>query len=122
VAEVLFGTLAEFADRKVRVKVVEGREIGIFALPDGAFRAYENVCPHAGGPVCQGRLMPRVEERLAPDRSSLGLCFSKEQVNIVCPWHGYEYDVRTGVHQGHGGLRLLSYEVRVDGGRIFLVL
>ncbi|HYF20926.1 MAG TPA: Rieske 2Fe-2S domain-containing protein [Ramlibacter sp.] len=121
-AEVLVGTLAEFADRKVRVKVVEGREIGIFALPDGAFRAYENVCPHAGGPVCQGRLMPRVEERLAPDRSSLGLCFSKEQVNIVCPWHGYEYDVRTGVHQGHGGLRLLSYEVRVDGGRIFLVL
>jgi nitrite reductase/ring-hydroxylating ferredoxin subunit len=119
--ELLVAHREEFAERKVRVKVVDGREVGIFQLADGEFRAYENTCPHAGGPVCQGRLMPRVQERLGEDRSSLGLCFSKEQVNIVCPWHGYEYDVRTGAHQGDAGLVLTACELRVDGDRIFLV-
>jgi nitrite reductase/ring-hydroxylating ferredoxin subunit len=120
-AEVLAGSTAEFGERDIRVKVVEGREIGIVRLGDEFF-AYENVCPHAGGPVCQGRLMGRVEEQIAEDRTSLGACFSRRDVNIVCPWHGYEYDVRTGQHQAHAGLRLKRFELRLDGDRIYVSL
>jgi nitrite reductase/ring-hydroxylating ferredoxin subunit len=34
-----------------------GTSIGIFRL-DGVLHAYENLCPHAGGPVCQGLMIP----------------------------------------------------------------
>ena len=38
-------------------------QIGVFHV-DRTFYAWRNDCPHQGGPVCQGRLMKRVEERL----------------------------------------------------------
>ena len=77
---------------------VDGVEIGIFRV-DGRLYAWENRCVHAGGPVCQGKLMPRVVERLDAGKRSLGDDFSDE-LHVVCPWHGYEYDVRTGEHPG----------------------
>ena len=42
---------------------VAGTTIGVFRFK-GRLYAYENVCPHQGGPVCQGRLVPRVAEVL----------------------------------------------------------
>jgi hypothetical protein len=42
--------------------------------------------PPGGGPVCQGKVIPRVEEELArSNRRSLRFIKSN---NIVCPWHG----------------------------------
>ena len=38
--EILVATRGEFADRKVRVKVVDGREVGIFLLADGQFQQF----------------------------------------------------------------------------------
>lgn len=120
-AEVQVALVSELHERDLRVKVVEGREVGLVRLGGEVF-AYENLCPHAGGPVCQGRLMARVEELIADDRTSQGLCFSAQQVNIVCPWHGYEYDARTGQHQGQSGLRLARFPVRIDGDRVLVTL
>jgi nitrite reductase/ring-hydroxylating ferredoxin subunit len=118
VPEVLVGLRSAFGERDVKVKVIAGREIGVFRLGDEFF-AYDNNCPHAGGPVCQGRLMNRVEESIATDGTSCGARFSRDDVNIVCPWHGYEFDVRTGRHQGQQSLRLRSFTVRLDGDQIF---
>lgn len=120
-AEILMGFKTDFDTQDVRVMVVEGREIGIFRLED-EFYAYENVCPHAGGPVCQGRLMPRVEEKLSDDKTSQGQCFSRTNIHIVCPWHGYEYDIRTGQHQAHDRLKLTRFDLRLDGDRILVTL
>jgi len=119
--ELRVASKSEFAEQGMRVKVVEGREIGIFRLGDEFF-AYENICPHAGGPVCQGKLMGRIEEQIAADKTSHGANFSKRDVNIVCPWHGYEYDVRTGEHQAHSALKLTRFVVRVSGDDILLTL
>jgi len=115
--EHLFGSIDEFQDREHRVREIAGVEVGVFRLGE-RWVAWENVCPHAGGPVCQGRIMPRVEERLDAERQSLGMCFSQDRRNIVCPWHGYEYDLLTGAHQGHDGYRLRSIAVRVVGAEI----
>jgi len=99
---------------------VAGLEIGIFRL-GGELYAWENFCAHMGGPVCQGRLVPRVEERLDEEGRSLGDFFT-DQLHIVCPWHGFEYDVRTGVHAAQPDLRLRSIDVAERGGEVIVRL
>ena len=90
----MIGELKEFADGDYRILRVDDFEFGVFRQGDRVI-AYENSCPHDGGPVCQGKVIPRVEEELAPDQTSRGLRFAKRR-NIVCPWHGWEFDIRTG--------------------------
>jgi nitrite reductase/ring-hydroxylating ferredoxin subunit len=99
---------------------VDGVEVGIFRI-GGRLYAWENRCVHAGGPVCQGKLMNRVVERLDPGKRSLGDDFSDE-LHIVCPWHGYEYDVRTGEHPADSRLRLRRVDVEERGGEILVRL
>ena len=118
---VLVGKVSEFKLRERRVVVANGREVGVFRLgPD--FFAWENSCAHAGGPVCQGKVVNRVEERIGADKRSLGFQFSSTQVNIVCPWHGYEYDIRTGCHQGNPAVRLQSVPLEVRGDEVYLLI
>jgi len=83
--------LADFKDGERRIVFVGDNEIGVFRH-DGAFYAYSNFCLHQGGPACEGLTIARVEERLRPDKTSMGLYFSETDMNFVCPWHGMEYD------------------------------
>ena len=96
-----------------------GLTIGVFRL-DGSLFAYENVCVHQGGPVCQGRLIPRVQEALDEDMVSLGMKFDPNDLHVVCPWHGFEYSVRTGRHAGDMRLRLRSLPVSEENGQIYV--
>jgi len=100
---------------------VEGAEVGVYFVGE-AVRAYLNRCPHMGGPACQGKLMPRTLEAVAADGRSLGLAFSKTQRHIVCPWHGYEFDVMTGRHPLDPRARLTPVPVRVLEGEVLLTL
>ena len=54
---------------------------------------------------------------LAPDGLEK---FSDKQVNFVCPWHGYEYDLRTGECAADRRLRLKKYNVVRKGDDIFV--
>jgi nitrite reductase (NADH) small subunit len=112
--EVKIGKLEEFKDGDCRILSVEGFEVGVFRRGSRLI-AYENRCPHQGGPVCQGKIFLRVDEPLGAHQVSLGLKFSKDE-HIVCPWHGYEYSLETGKHPGDGRLKLrpVSVEVRSD--------
>jgi nitrite reductase/ring-hydroxylating ferredoxin subunit len=120
--EVNIGPASEFADPGRKVIDFDGIEVGVFKL-GGGFYAYLNHCPHMGGPACQGKMMPKVEEVIAADRTSTGQAFSKTQINIVCPWHAYEFDARTGVHAGNSKMRLRAMQVSVsaDGDVIVVV-
>jgi nitrite reductase (NADH) small subunit len=120
-SELLVGKVSDFAERDRKVIVGQGREIGVFRLGEEFF-AWENQCPHMGGPVCQGKILNRVEERIGDDKRSLGFQFSRTQVNIVCPWHGYEYDIRTGLHQGNADVRLTPVAVIVRQGEVYVIL
>ena len=91
--------------------------VGIFRFR-GELRAYENVCAHQGGPACQGRIVPRVREKLDESRRSQGLVFDEDSMHVVCPWHGFEYDIATGRHPGRPDFALRAFEVEESGGRI----
>ena len=57
-------------------KVVKagGKEVALFNV-DGKFHATTNTCLHRGGPLGEGSLSDSV---------------------VTCPWHGWQYDVKSG--------------------------
>jgi nitrite reductase/ring-hydroxylating ferredoxin subunit len=120
-SEVVIGTADAFPDPGRKVVEVDGIAVGVFRL-NGKFTAFENVCPHMGGPVCQGKIIARVYELIADDKTSLGFAFSKDQMNIVCPWHGYEFDIGTGQHQGNPRVRLRPVKIEVVEGDLVVSL
>jgi nitrite reductase/ring-hydroxylating ferredoxin subunit len=105
-------------DRRI---VVSGKhEVGVF-FKDGSYYAYSNYCLHAGGPACEGILVNKVVDLIAADRTYEGQTFTDE-LHFVCPWHGYEYDIKTGECAGDRKLKLRKYEVVRRGDDIFVVI
>ena len=115
------GALSDLEDRGRLVVQVGDIEVGVFRLGEDVV-AWENVCAPQGGPVCQGRVINLVVEPLDEDRTSHGRSYDPEKVNIVCPWHGYEYDLRTGRHPGNPEVALRPVSVQVQDGEIFLIV
>ena len=50
---------------------------------------------------------------------SRGLRFSKKR-NIVCPWHGWEFDIESGRHCGDPKYRLRPVDVKVRDNRVYV--
>ena len=113
---------SEFPDGERRIVSDGAGEIGVFHW-QGRFYAYENLCLHQGGPACEGVLMHEVEDVLGPDRGWVGQRFSDTQINFVCPWHGYEYDLMTGeclttlvrLMEAHGDTGIIQTAPRAVG-------
>lgn len=87
--------------------------------PQG-FRAYENRCAHQGGPVCQGRIVGRTEVTVREDGSLGAERHSDEHLHLVCPWHGWEFDVGTGRCAADPRAGLRAFDVVVRGDDVFL--
>lgn len=113
------GREADFADGERRIVTAGGLEIGVFRRGDRFF-AYENLCAHQGGPACEGIVIGRVEAVLHADRTLSGERFS-ERLHIVCPWHGYEYELETGRCAHDPRLSLRPYDVVRRGGELYVV-
>lgn len=114
------GRLDEFNDGGRRVVSCGGTEIGIFMV-DGELYAWHNECAHRGGPVCQGRIMKRVVEPVQSDGTVRTLRYHAGDTHIVCPWHGYEYNIKTGEHPAHSALKLRKAMVTVRDGEVYVV-
>lgn len=119
--EVSVGRADEFADPGRKLVEIDGIEIGVFRLK-GQFYAYENVCPHLAGPACSGIMLPLATEAVDPDGTSRGRMFDHDHLNVVCPWHGYEFDIATGRHATLKRVRLRPVELRIEGGEVLVTL
>lgn len=119
--EVVLGRHEDLKSRQRIVVDVDGTGVGVYFVGDEV-RAYLNICPHMGGPVCQGKIMPRTLEQVAENGKSLGLGFSKDELHIVCPWHGFEFDMMTGRHPINPNVRLKAIPVQVRDGQVVLTL
>jgi len=75
-------------DRKL--VIVRGRPIAIFNL-GGEYFGLLNRCPHQGGPMCEGKITGLVQAS-EPGK----YLYSKAGEVIRCPWHNWEFDIRTG--------------------------
>lgn len=93
--------------------------VGIFRV-EGRLYAYENTCPHQGGPACQGLVIPAVRELLSAEQTALGYAFDEADLRIVCPWHGYEFSIKTGQHPAKAEIRLQAVPVREQDGVVYV--
>jgi nitrite reductase (NADH) small subunit len=88
--------VASTADLKpgaaMRVEV-DGKAIALFNVA-GKIYATDNTCLHQGGPLGEGILHGEI---------------------ITCPWHMWEWNVRTGEKLGESSLKLATYPVEVEG-------
>lgn len=93
------------------------KTIGVFRI-EGRLYAWENTCPHQGGPVCQGLVIPAVNEVLDEQRASTGFAFNEGDMRVVCPWHGFEFSIRTGCHPASAQFKLQPVTVEERDGTI----
>src|SRR3546814_2830988 len=70
--------------------MVKGRPVVVFNL-DGEYFGLLDRCPHQGGSLCEGRLIGLLEAHEPGDYS-----YTRRGEIVRCPWHGWEFDIRTG--------------------------
>jgi nitrite reductase/ring-hydroxylating ferredoxin subunit len=117
----LAGDSSDVPERGRLVVDAGGTPVGIFRV-DGELYAYLNVCVHEGGPACQGRIVPRVREVLNDKKEALALDFDESDMHVCCPWHGFEYSIKTGRHAGVDSLSLRAFPVSEEDGKVYVTV
>lgn len=104
-------TIDEIPPGGRKIVEIEDRSIGIFNL-NGEFFALRNRCPHQGGPLCTGRLAGVLQGSVPGEYH-----YSRPGEILRCPWHGWEFHVRTGQSWfDPARVRTRRYQVRVESG------
>lgn len=73
-------------------------EVGVFNI-GGKFYAIDNLCPHEGGPMNEGMIAGGV---------------------VTCPLHGWRTDVTTGESLELPGVKVNTFEVKVEDGKVYI--
>ncbi len=81
------------------VAEVNGQAIAVFNV-DGTYHAVDNTCVHRGGPLGEGEL---------------------EGEAVTCPWHGWQYNVKTGACVNNPSASVKSYQIKVEGTDVMVL-
>ena len=113
--EIRLGPADELRAEGCRIIDVEGRPVGVVSVGDEFFAIHDR-CPHMGASMCAGSVSGTFVAA-APHELVYGL---DGQV-IRCPWHGWEFALRTGrslLEPKRVGLR--TYRVSEEDGEVVL--
>ena len=90
-------TVAEVPPGSAKQVSVQGKTLALFNV-EGMIYAIENVCPHRGAPLSEGEC---------------------EGTEVVCPWHGARFDMKTGAHLSPPAPRgVTAFKVQVVGDEV----
>ncbi|HEY2986733.1 MAG TPA: Rieske 2Fe-2S domain-containing protein [Candidatus Binatia bacterium] len=84
----------EIPDNAAKMVRMKGNEMAVFKR-DGQVYAIQNICPHEGGQLSKGRL---------------------EGDEVVCPLHGYKFDLKTGRCSTDPALKAKVFKLVAHGG------
>ena len=90
------GPIDELKKKPVQ-EVTVGDDRAALSYVDGKFGAISGTCVHAGGPMGEGSLLGG---------------------DLVCPWHQWKFDFKTGVCLSIPTLSVACYPVEVVGDEI----
>ena len=68
---------------------------------NGVISAIDNVCLHRGGPLGQGTI---------------------EGDKLVCPWHGWQWDPKTGQAAHNPAAKLTIHPLKIENGDVMIEL
>jgi nitrite reductase (NADH) small subunit len=109
----IVGSVSEIPPGTVRiVKVQNPQGVGVFNV-NGSFYALKNVCPHQGGPLCQGPITGTTRATFTQGRAP-ELEWIRDGEIVRCPWHRWEFDIATGKTIFESRMRVANYNVRVE--------
>lgn len=94
------GRSEEIKEDAARELVVEGQIIAIFRY-GGRLYAIDGMCAHQGGPLAEGLVE--------------GGC-------VTCPWHGWQYELATGIQTINRQPLQSTYKVREQAGSVQVLL
>ena len=97
---VRIAAVADCPPGAARELVAEDRIVALFHVDDEFF-ALDGICPHQGGPLGKGTLAGCI---------------------LTCPWHGWQFNVRTGQHQTNASIVHPGFPVKVKGDDVFIDL
>lgn len=98
--KVKVATLSELEEDRGTIVEVNGKCLALFQI-EGKVYAIDNACPHAEGPLGEGEL---------------------EENCVICPWHGWQFDVTTGLSEDDSNLKVGTYPVECQGEDVFVEL
>jgi nitrite reductase/ring-hydroxylating ferredoxin subunit len=98
---------------------VNGTEVGIIMWENQLY-AYENVCAHIGGPVCLGGVFNKINLVLNEDKSVVKESISEDELRLVCPWHGFEYDLKTGECDFSTKFKLRKFHAFIKDSQVYV--
>jgi len=107
---------SELAPGEMREATLGRLPAVVIRLRDGSLHALVNRCLHHGAPLARGRLGhgSRGEDGVGDYRADASVDA------LRCPWHGYEYDVRTGCTLFDPSRRLRRLTVWEEAGSVLL--
>jgi len=76
-----------------------GDKMVCVANVDGAISAIDNVCLHRGGPLGQGTI---------------------EGGKVVCPWHGWAWDPKTGQSAHSASAKVAVYPLKIESEEVLV--
>lgn len=83
--------------------VLEGHIIALFE-DEGVIRALDGLCAHQGGPIAKG------ERSETHDGHSC----------VTCPWHGWQYELQTGIQTVNRQPLQRVFPVKVEDGSVLV--
>jgi nitrite reductase (NADH) small subunit len=86
--------------------------IGVFNV-SGSLFALTNRCPHMGGPLCVGKVTGATTASRPYEMK-----WVRDGEILACPWHGWQFDVRTGETITKPVRKVKRYPVYVEDGVI----
>ncbi len=94
---------------------VEGVEVAVFNI-EGEYHAVANYCVHQGGPLCEGDL----RGRYGVGEDGWEWTYDDTKQHVVCPWHGWKFDVTTGKNINDERYAAPTYDLEIEDGEIFV--
>ncbi len=93
-------TTVEVEPGKGKVVSVGGKDVALFNV-NGEFFAISNTCLHRGGPLGEGVI---------------------ENDIVTCPWHGWQWNIKTGVNAMNPSTKVSTFQVKVEGTDVMVAV
>ncbi|HZS03415.1 MAG TPA: Rieske 2Fe-2S domain-containing protein [Blastocatellia bacterium] len=91
--------VSEIAPGSGKTVYPNGQQIALFNL-DGTFYAIDDSCPHRGAPLSEGYL---------------------KGDQVLCAWHCFDFNLKTGACEGVPELHVATYEVKIEGETVYVL-